>query len=61
VSVSPSDHVPRATLAALEQEDALDIEHIARTEGCSGKEAAERYLARRRAARGVREGVEVTR
>jgi hypothetical protein len=46
VSVSASDHVPRVTLAALEQEVALRIEAIAAAEGCSGKEAAERLLAR---------------
>jgi len=53
--VSASDYVPRAMLAALEQEDALLIEHIAISEGCTGREAAERLLSRKRAARGVRE------
>ena len=51
MSVSASDHVPRVTLAALEQEVALRIEAIAAAEGCSGKEAAERLLARMRTER----------
>jgi hypothetical protein len=51
--VKASDHVPRVTLAALEQEVALRIEAIAAAEGCSGKEAAERLLARWRREREV--------
>jgi hypothetical protein len=53
MSISPNDHVPRVTLAALEQEVALRIETIAAAEGCSGKEAAERLLARWRREREV--------
>ena len=49
--VRAGDHVPRVTLAALEQEVALRIEAIAAAEGCSGKEAAERLLARMRTER----------
>ncbi|HVJ20465.1 MAG TPA: hypothetical protein VM686_33860 [Polyangiaceae bacterium] len=51
--MSASDHVPRVTLAALEQELALRIEAIAAAEGCTGKEAAERLLARWRREREV--------
>jgi hypothetical protein len=51
--VRAGDHVPRVTLAALEQEVALRIEAIAAAEGCSGKEAAERLLARWRREREV--------
>jgi hypothetical protein len=43
---SPNDHVPRVTLARIEQWTMREIERIAHAEGCSGKAAAERLLAR---------------